>query len=27
LGLRVDAKKAPVEMLIVDHIEKTPTDN
>jgi uncharacterized protein (TIGR03435 family) len=27
LGLRVDAKKAPVDMLIVDHIEKTPTDN
>jgi uncharacterized protein (TIGR03435 family) len=27
LGLRVDPKKVPLEVLIVDKIEKTPTDN
>jgi uncharacterized protein (TIGR03435 family) len=27
LGLRLDSKKAPVEMLIVDSIERTPTGN
>ena len=27
LGLRVDSKKGPVEFLIVDHAEKTPTEN
>jgi uncharacterized protein (TIGR03435 family) len=27
LGLRVDAKKTPLEMLIVDRVEKTPTEN
>jgi uncharacterized protein (TIGR03435 family) len=27
LGLRVDARKGPVEMLIVDHVEKVPTGN
>lgn len=27
LGLRVDAKKMPLEVLIVDKIEKTPTEN
>ena len=27
LGLKLDAKKAPVEMLIVDTLEKTPTEN
>jgi uncharacterized protein (TIGR03435 family) len=27
LGLRLDSRKAPVETLIVDHIEKTPTEN
>jgi len=27
LGLRLDAKKAPVEMIVVDHLEKTPTEN
>jgi uncharacterized protein (TIGR03435 family) len=26
-GLKLDARKAPIEMLIVDHVEKTPTDN
>jgi uncharacterized protein (TIGR03435 family) len=27
LGLKLDARKAPVEMLIVDHVERTPTGN
>ena len=27
LGLRVESKKGPVEFLIVDHAEKTPTEN
>jgi uncharacterized protein (TIGR03435 family) len=27
LGLRLEAKKAPVEVLIVDHVEKAPSDN
>ena len=27
LGLKVEAKKTPVPMLIVDHLEKSPTDN
>jgi uncharacterized protein (TIGR03435 family) len=27
LGLRLQTRKAPVEIVIVDHIEKTPTDN
>ena len=26
-GLKLDARKAPMDMLIVDHIEKTPTEN
>jgi uncharacterized protein (TIGR03435 family) len=27
LGLKLEAKKAPVELLVIDHIEKTPTEN
>jgi len=27
LGLKLEARKGPVELLIVDHVEKTPTDN
>jgi len=27
LGLKVTEKKAPVEMVIIDHVEKTPTEN
>jgi uncharacterized protein (TIGR03435 family) len=27
LGLRLDRKKGPVEMLVIDHIEKVPTHN
>jgi uncharacterized protein (TIGR03435 family) len=27
LGLRLDQKKGPVEIVVVDHIEKTPTEN
>ena len=27
LGLKLDARKGPVEVLVIDHIEKTPTEN
>ena len=27
LGLRLEARKGPVEVLVVDHIERTPTEN
>jgi uncharacterized protein (TIGR03435 family) len=27
LGLKMEAKKGPVEMIVIDHIEKTPTEN
>jgi len=27
LGLKLDAKKGPVELIVVDHVEKTPTEN
>ena len=27
LGLKLDARKAPVEVIVVDHLEKTPTEN
>ncbi len=27
LGLKLEAKKVPVEMIVVDHIEKIPTEN
>lgn len=27
LGLKLDAKKGPVEIVVIDHIEKTPTEN
>ena len=27
LGLKLDPKKAPIEMLIIDHVEKSPTEN
>jgi len=27
LGLKVEAKKTPLEVLVVDKMEKTPTDN
>lgn len=27
LGLKLEAKKAPVEMLVIDRVEKTPTEN
>jgi uncharacterized protein (TIGR03435 family) len=26
-GLRLEARKAPIEMIVVTHLEKTPTDN
>ena len=27
LGLKLEPKKGPVEMLVIDHLEKTPTEN
>jgi uncharacterized protein (TIGR03435 family) len=27
LGLKLEARKAPFDTIIVDHVEKTPTDN
>ena len=27
LGLKLDTKKGPMELIVVDHIEKTPTEN
>jgi len=27
LGLKLDQKKASVEIIVVDHVEKTPTEN
>jgi uncharacterized protein (TIGR03435 family) len=27
LGLKVDGKKAPVEVLVIDHLDKTPSEN
>ena len=26
-GLKLEARKAPMEVLVVDHIEKAPTEN
>jgi uncharacterized protein (TIGR03435 family) len=27
LGLKIEKRKGPVQMLVVDHIEKKPTEN
>jgi uncharacterized protein (TIGR03435 family) len=27
LGLKLESRKAPFEQLVVDHMEKTPTEN
>jgi uncharacterized protein (TIGR03435 family) len=27
LGLKLDARKAPVEVIVIDHLEKMPTEN
>ena len=27
LGLKLEAKKGPVDLLVIDHVEKTPTEN
>jgi uncharacterized protein (TIGR03435 family) len=27
LGLKIEKRKGPAEMLVIDHIEKEPTEN
>jgi uncharacterized protein (TIGR03435 family) len=27
LGLKMEARKAPLDLLVIDHAEKTPTEN
>jgi uncharacterized protein (TIGR03435 family) len=27
LGLKLEARKAPLELIVIDHLEKTPTEN
>jgi len=27
LGLRLESRKIPVQMIVIDHVEKTPTEN
>ena len=27
LGLKLDSKKGPVDLLVIDHLEKVPTEN
>jgi uncharacterized protein (TIGR03435 family) len=27
LGLKLESKRIPVDILVIDHIEKTPTEN
>jgi uncharacterized protein (TIGR03435 family) len=27
LGLKIERRKGPVQMLVVDHVEKAPTEN
>jgi uncharacterized protein (TIGR03435 family) len=27
LGLKLEAKKAPIDLVVIDHLEKTPTEN
>jgi uncharacterized protein (TIGR03435 family) len=27
LGLKLEARRGPVELIVVDHLEKTPTEN
>ena len=27
LGLKLEARKAPIELLVIDHAEKAPTEN
>jgi uncharacterized protein (TIGR03435 family) len=27
MGLKLDARKAPIEAIVVDHVEKMPTEN
>jgi uncharacterized protein (TIGR03435 family) len=27
LGLKLESRKAPLEVIVIDHAEKTPSDN
>ena len=27
LGLRLEPRKLPIDVMVIDHIEKTPTEN
>jgi uncharacterized protein (TIGR03435 family) len=27
LGLKLEPRKAPIEFIVIDHVEKTPTEN
>jgi uncharacterized protein (TIGR03435 family) len=27
LGLKLEPRKAPLDFIVIDHLEKTPTDN
>jgi uncharacterized protein (TIGR03435 family) len=27
LGLRLDSKKSPMDLIVIDHLEKLPTEN
>jgi uncharacterized protein (TIGR03435 family) len=27
LGLKLDPRKAPIDLIVIDHIEKMPTEN
>jgi uncharacterized protein (TIGR03435 family) len=27
MGLKLDPRKSPIELIVVDHLEKTPTEN
>ena len=27
LGLKLEPRKAPIDLIVIDHLEKTPTEN